>query len=51
LSPRQPPNTTPEASSAPVDPIYAAIEAHREAYATMQAVFAEHLASARVSRR
>src|ERR1700674_300616 len=24
------------------DPIYAAIEAHREAYATMQAVFAEH---------
>ena len=36
------PNATPEVSSAPVDPIYAAIEAHREAYATMQAVFAEH---------
>ena len=29
------------ASPAP-DPIYAAIEAHRKAYATMQAVFAEH---------
>jgi hypothetical protein len=29
-------------SDAPIDPIYDAIEAHRKAYATMQAVFAEH---------
>ena len=29
-------------SDAPIDPIFAAIEAHREAYATMQAIFAEH---------
>ena len=36
------PNAAPEANSAPVDPIYAAIEAHRTAYATMQAIFAEH---------
>jgi hypothetical protein len=47
------PNAAPEVSSAPVDPIYAAIEAHRTAYATMQAVFAEQqrahdLADARV---
>ena len=34
----------PATAAAPteVDPIYAAIEAHREAYATMQAAFAEH---------
>jgi hypothetical protein len=30
------------ASALPDDPIYAAIEVHREAYATMQAIFAEH---------
>jgi hypothetical protein len=30
------------AAALPADPIYAAIEAHRKAYATMQAIFAEH---------
>lgn len=30
------------ASASAVDPIFAAIEAHRNAYATMQAIFAEH---------
>ena len=34
-------STTP-VSDAPIDPIFAAIEAHRKAYAAMQAIFAEH---------
>jgi len=34
--------TTSAALTAADDPIYAAIEAHRTAYATMQALFAEH---------
>lgn len=34
--------TVPIAAQATQDPIFAAIEAHRKAYATMQAIFAEH---------
>jgi hypothetical protein len=33
---------SPMAASPAPDPIYAAIEAHRKAYATMQTIFAEH---------
>jgi hypothetical protein len=36
------PISAPQVSDVPIDPIYDAIEAHRKAYATMQAVFAEH---------
>jgi hypothetical protein len=35
-------STAAQAAGSPADPIYAAIEAHRRAYATMQAIFAEH---------
>ena len=35
-------STTAPAAGSQADPIYAAIEVHRKAYATMQAVFAEH---------
>jgi hypothetical protein len=36
------PIAAPYSAACAVDPIYAAIEAHRKAYATMQAIFAEH---------
>jgi hypothetical protein len=35
-------SSTAQAAGSPADPIYAAIEAHRNAHATMQAAFAEH---------